>query len=124
MTYVQYVIVDADEVFDANDKAAVQKKIDTKSTITIATVRPETISLQLADGAATQGVSLNRINGELASIAHLGDSVQLIIRVPGRSEIISKYSRSDAPNIRVGSTVSCSWSELDVHVYPTSTNER
>ncbi|MFN0189009.1 MAG: valine--tRNA ligase, partial [Bacteroidia bacterium] len=43
LTYVQYVIVDADEVFDANDKAAVQKKIDAKSTITIATVRPETI---------------------------------------------------------------------------------
>ena len=90
----------------------------------LASVRPETISLQVADNVATHGVSLNRINGELASIAHLGDSVQLIIRVPGRSEIISKYSRSDAPNIRVGSTVSCSWSELDVHVYPTSTNER
>ena len=43
LTYVQYVIVDADEVFDANDKTAVQKKIDAKSTITIATVRPETI---------------------------------------------------------------------------------
>jgi valyl-tRNA synthetase len=43
LVYVQYIIVDADEKFDANDKAAVQKKIDDKLTITIATVRPETI---------------------------------------------------------------------------------
>lgn len=43
LVYVQYILVDADEEFDANDKAAVQKKIDEKSTITIATVRPETI---------------------------------------------------------------------------------
>lgn len=90
----------------------------------LASVRPETVSLQTADNAANHGVSLNRIEGELSSIAHLGDSIQLIIRVPGRSEIISKYSRSDVPNIRVGTTVSCSWSDFDVHVYPISTNER
>ena len=99
-------------------------QIITNESNVLASVRPETISLQVADSVATHGVSLNRIEGELSSIAHLGDSVQLIIRVPGRSEIICKYSRSDAPNIGIGTTVSCSWSDLDVHVYPTSTNER
>lgn len=90
----------------------------------LASVRPEAISLHVADIALTSGVPTNRIDGELASVAHLGDSIQLIIRVPGRSEVISKYSRSNAPNIKVGTAVSCSWSDLDVHVYPTSTNER
>lgn len=43
LVYVRYVIVDANENFDASDKAAVQRKFDAGETITIATVRPETI---------------------------------------------------------------------------------
>ena len=43
LTYVRYVIVDKDEAFDPSDADALQKKFDNNETITIATVRPETI---------------------------------------------------------------------------------
>lgn len=43
LVYVRYVIVDKDEAFDPNDPAALQRKFDQQETITIATVRPETI---------------------------------------------------------------------------------
>ncbi|MBL7923383.1 MAG: valine--tRNA ligase [Bacteroidia bacterium] len=43
LVYVRYVIVDRDEAFDPADAAALQKKFDRNETITIATVRPETI---------------------------------------------------------------------------------
>ena len=43
LTYVRYVIVDKDEAFDPSDAAALQRKFDNNETITIATVRPETI---------------------------------------------------------------------------------
>lgn len=43
LVYVRYVIVDANEPFDSTDKAALQRKFDAGETITIATVRPETI---------------------------------------------------------------------------------
>ena len=43
LTYVRYVIVDKDEAFDPSDKEALQRKFDNNETITIATVRPETI---------------------------------------------------------------------------------
>jgi valyl-tRNA synthetase len=43
LVYVRYVLVDKDEDYDPEDKNALQKKFDEGETITIATVRPETI---------------------------------------------------------------------------------
>ncbi|MFM9055348.1 MAG: valine--tRNA ligase [Bacteroidota bacterium] len=43
LVYVRYVLVGPDESFDPTDTSAVQKKFDAGETITIATVRPETI---------------------------------------------------------------------------------
>lgn len=43
LVYVRYVLVDKDEAFDPNDNNALQRKFDNNETITIATVRPETI---------------------------------------------------------------------------------
>ncbi len=43
LTYVRYVIVDKEENFDPSDAQALQGKFERNETITIATVRPETI---------------------------------------------------------------------------------
>ncbi len=43
LVYVRYVLVDKDEDFDPADPQALQRKFDNNETITIATVRPETI---------------------------------------------------------------------------------
>ncbi len=85
----------------------------------LASVRPESITVS----EGTQENSTNSLNGVLASVAHLGDSIQLIVTVAGRRELISRYARANAPQINVGASVSCSWSETDVHVFPSTTNE-
>lgn len=84
----------------------------------LASVRPESVSLTISIQAPTT----NSLNGVLASIAHLGDSIQFIVTIPGRRELIARYPRATAPHFEVGATVTCSWSEKDVHVFPTSTN--
>lgn len=86
--------------------------------IVLASVRPEALSLS----TATQPATANTLTGLLASIAHLGDSIQFIVTIPGRRELIARYPRATAPHLDVGATVTCSWSEKDVHVFPTSTN--
>ena len=78
LTYVQYVIVDADEVFDANDKASVQKKIDAKSTITIATVRPETILGDTAVCVHPDDPRYAHLKGKFAIIPMVNRKVPII----------------------------------------------
>jgi valyl-tRNA synthetase len=78
LTYVQYVIVDGDEVFDANDKAAVQKKIDDKSTITIATVRPETILGDTAVCVHPDDPRYAHLKGKFAIIPMVNRKVPII----------------------------------------------
>lgn len=85
----------------------------------IATVRPEVITLE--HGLGSDGA--NSIRGILANVAHLGDSIQFIVTIPGRREVIAKYTRSSAPRIDVGADVTCIWSEHDVHVFPKSIDE-
>lgn len=85
----------------------------------LASVRPEAITLS----AEVRENGINSVDGVLASVAHLGDSIQFIVTVPGRREIIARYARSNAPQIEIGARVTCSWSDKDVHVFPSSTNE-
>ena len=85
----------------------------------LASVRPESISLSKVETSRNS----NSLDGVLASIAHLGDSIQFIVTVPGRRELIARYPRASAPQLEVGTAVTCSWSEKDVHVFPTTTNE-
>ena len=85
----------------------------------LASVRPESISLSKVETSRNS----NSLDGVLASIAHLGDSIQFIVTVPGRRELIARYPRASAPQLEVGTAVTCSWSEKDVHVFPTTTDE-
>ena len=87
----------------------------------LASVRPEAVRVD--NDGTTSNLRINQIHGTLVSIAHLGDSIQYIVTVPGRREIISKYSRGNEPMLEVGSLVLCHWNTADVHIYPQSTNE-
>ena len=87
----------------------------------LAAVRPEAVHISRAE--PTSNLGSNQIYGTLASIAHLGDSIQYIVTVPGRREIISKYARGNEPVLEVGSLVFCHWDAADVHIYPQLTKE-
>ena len=85
----------------------------------LAAVRPEVVVVRADDGVSAP----NSVRGTLANIAHLGDSIQFVVTVPGRHELVARSPRVSAPRISVGSPVSCGWSEHDVHVFPTTTSE-
>lgn len=85
----------------------------------LASVRPESVTLS----EKSEDISINALSGVLASVAHLGDSIQFIVTVPGRRELISRYARANAPQFEIGAAVTCSWSDKDVHVFPSTTNE-
>jgi spermidine/putrescine transport system ATP-binding protein len=85
----------------------------------LAAVRPEVISVTQSPSTG----AANTVRGVLASVAHLGDSIQFVVAVPGRRELIAKSPRVTAPRIDPGNGVTCLWSEQDVHVFPKSTSE-
>jgi spermidine/putrescine transport system ATP-binding protein len=83
----------------------------------IACVRPEVVGVaRSAPSLPADGV--NSVEGVLVGLAHLGDSVQLVVRVAGRREVVARFPRGHAPVIDVGSAVTCRWSEPDVHLFP------
>jgi spermidine/putrescine transport system ATP-binding protein len=83
----------------------------------IACVRPEAVAVARS-APSLPGDGVNAVHGVLAGLAHLGDSVQLVVTVAGRREIVARFPRGQAPAIDVGSAVSCRWSERDVHLFP------
>ncbi|MDP9302620.1 MAG: ABC transporter ATP-binding protein [Actinomycetota bacterium] len=79
----------------------------------LAAVRPEAILV--SHEPPTEG--RNAISGELASVSHLGDVIQFVVRTPGRREIIARLPRPDAPRLEVGGRVWCSWSPDHTQVF-------
>ena len=91
----------------------------------IATVRPDAIRVQplaQSDSGSAVAPGRNTVSGVLAAIAHLGDSIQYLVAVPGRGEIIARAPRAQISRIDIGAEVICSWSSSDVYVFvPTPT---
>jgi len=78
LVYVRYVIVDKDEQFDPSDAAAVQAKFDRNETITIATVRPETILGDTAVCVHPEDPRYTHLKGKMAIIPMVNRRVPVI----------------------------------------------
>jgi valyl-tRNA synthetase len=78
LTYVRYVIVDKDEVFDPSDVAALQRKFENNETITIATVRPETILGDTAVCVHPEDPRYKALKGKFAIIPMVNRRVPII----------------------------------------------
>ena len=78
LTYVRYVIVDKDEAFDAKDVTALQRKFDNNETITIATVRPETILGDTAVCVHPEDPRYQSLKGKFAIIPMINRRVPII----------------------------------------------
>jgi valyl-tRNA synthetase len=78
LTYVRYVIVDENEAFDAKDQEALQRKFDNNETITIATVRPETILGDTAVCVHPEDPRYSHLKGKYAVIPMVNRRVPVI----------------------------------------------
>ncbi|MDN3496187.1 ABC transporter ATP-binding protein [Planococcus sp. APC 4015] len=88
-----------------------------------AAVRPENMRIDASTGSATgsgsaTGDAVNTARGELIGISHLGDTMQYLVRLGDDQSLIVRRPTPDAPALRVGDAVVCSWSASSVLLFP------
>lgn len=81
-----------------------------------AAVRPENVRID-ADGGAALPDS-NAVRGELIGISHLGETMQYLVRLGDDQSVIARRPTPEAPALRVGDRVVCSWSPQHVLLFP------
>ncbi|QKJ21057.1 ABC transporter ATP-binding protein [Microbacterium hominis] len=82
-----------------------------------AAVRPEFIRIE-ADDPAAESAEPNTARGSLIGVSHLGDTMQYLVRLGDEQSLIVRRPTPDAPALRVGDTVRCSWSAHHVLLFP------
>ncbi|MET0813172.1 MAG: ABC transporter ATP-binding protein [Microbacterium sp.] len=80
-----------------------------------AAVRPENIRIAAGTGTATEA---NSVRGELIGVSHLGDTMQYLVRLGADQSLIVRRPTPDAPSLRVGDAVTCTWSPEHVLLFP------
>lgn len=80
-----------------------------------AAVRPEFVRIA-ADGGAE--ASVNSVRGTLLGVAHLGETMQYLVRVSDDKSIIARRPTPEAPSLSVGDAVLCSWDAENVLLFP------
>ncbi|WP_349290453.1 ABC transporter ATP-binding protein [Microbacterium sp. 2FI] len=85
-----------------------------------AAVRPEYISLEKDAGAGEAGSTspVNSARGELIGLSHLGDTMQYLVRLGDDQSVIVRRPTPDAPTLRVGDPVVCTWAAHHVLLFP------
>ncbi|HKE97586.1 MAG TPA: ABC transporter ATP-binding protein [Actinomycetes bacterium] len=79
----------------------------------IAAVRPEHVRVTPVD----PGRQVNAAAGRLASVAHLGEVIQQVVRLRGGQEVISRQARAGTARLGVGQEVWCTWEAERVHLF-------
>lgn len=82
-----------------------------------AAVRPEFMRLERA-AATGAPEEVNSARGELIGIAHLGDTMQYLVRLGEDQSLIVRRPTPDAPALEIGDAVVCSWTARDVLLFP------
>ncbi|GAA1465730.1 ABC transporter ATP-binding protein [Microbacterium thalassium] len=81
-----------------------------------AAVRPEFISIEKATAGSASDA--NTARGELIGVSHLGDTMQFLVRLGDEQSLIVRRPTPEAPSLRVGDDVLCSWSAQNVLLFP------
>jgi spermidine/putrescine transport system ATP-binding protein len=81
-----------------------------------AAVRPENVRIAAATGDG--GAEANRVAGELIGVSHLGETMQYLVRLGDDQSLIVRRPTPEAPSLRVGDAVVCTWSPADVLLFP------
>ena len=80
-----------------------------------AAVRPENVRI---DASAEPLAEVNAVRGELIGVSHLGETMQYLVRIGDDQSLISRRPTPEAPSLRVGDEVVCSWSPAHVLLFP------
>ena len=94
-----------------------------------AAIRPEYVVIEKVSDAylsasdsdapgADEASRENAVVGRVASIAHLGETMQYVVEVDDQPSILSRTPTPTAPDVHVGDTVRASWSADSVHLFP------
>ena len=78
----------------------------------LAAVRPENFQLVSVD----PGTSRNSIAGDVASVAHFGDTLQYVVRT-ARRDVLVLTPRANAPRLSIGDAVWCTFTPADVYSF-------
>ena len=78
----------------------------------LAAVRPENFQLVTDD----PGTSRNSIAGNVASVAHFGDTLQYVVRT-GSRDVLVLTPRANAPRLAIGDHVWCTFTPADVYSF-------
>ncbi|TWP36628.1 ABC transporter ATP-binding protein [Leekyejoonella antrihumi] len=76
-------------------------------------VRPEAITMRAGESTS----AVNSVAGALVSVAHLGDTVQHIIRVGENQTVLVRTRRTDSVPRERGTSVVCQWPESSVRIF-------
>ncbi|WP_322411751.1 ABC transporter ATP-binding protein [Microbacterium invictum] len=79
-----------------------------------AAVRPEYIRIE----SSTDADGVNAVQGTLIGLSHLGDTMQYLVSLGGDQSLIVRRPTPDAPALRVGDPVRCSWADHHVLLFP------
>ncbi len=82
-----------------------------------AAVRPEFVRIE-AESAVAEPTGANRVPGTLLGVSHLGETMQYLVRLGDDQSLIVRRPTPEAPELAVGTAVSCSWSAACVQVFP------
>ncbi len=81
-----------------------------------AAVRPEYIRIEQDAGTAALPEA-NAARGELIGVSHLGDAMQYLVRLGDDQSLIVRRPTPEAPTLRVGDAVVCSWAPHHVLLF-------
>ena len=90
-----------------------------------AAVRPENVRIDPSTGSGTGGTGsgtggANAVAGRLIGVSHLGETMQYLVQVSPEQSLISRRPTPEAPDLRVGDEVVCSWSPAHVLLFPSA----
>jgi spermidine/putrescine transport system ATP-binding protein len=83
-----------------------------------AAVRPEFVRIAPDAPDAAGEASANTVRGTLLGVAHLGETMQYLVRVSDEKSIIARRPTPEAPSLSVGDAVVCSWDASNVLLFP------
>ena len=89
-----------------------------------AAIRPEYVRIaaeqaaQAAEPGTTASSPVNSVRGTLLGVAHLGETMQYLVRLSDDKSLIARRPTPEAPSLSVGDAVVCSWDAANVLLFP------
>ncbi|MFT4215211.1 MAG: ABC transporter ATP-binding protein [Microbacterium sp.] len=82
-----------------------------------AAVRPEFVRIARVE-TRTATDAANAVRGTLLSVAHLGETMQYLVRLGDDQSILARRPTPEAPVLSVGDEVECTWDAPHVQLFP------